>query len=104
MPILKIAPDEVLKVGMFSIQCQTADGRAWQLNHRFVKDDPKIVPTIRAINAKGEIDTANWTQMSSLGSLRKADAQTDAYWKNEFARREQMQEEAAFRSDPDLQP
>lgn len=71
MARLRIKPDEVLKFGMYAIQCETVDGRAWQLNHRFNRDDPALTSTIRALKARGEIDTSLWFQVSSLGSLRR---------------------------------
>jgi len=103
MTILKIQSDETLKVGMYSIQTLTVDGRAWQLDKRFVKDDPKLVRTIRAIEAKGEIDTARWTEMHSLGSSTKAADRSDLQWKGVFAKQEQAREQAAFRADMDRQ-
>jgi len=67
----KLLVSDVMKVGKFAIQAQTVDGRAWQLGHSFACDDPKLVQTIKAIEARGEIDTARWFQIRALGSFRR---------------------------------
>lgn len=61
--------DEVMEVGMFSIQCQTTDGRAWQLLCRFQKDDHRMAPTLRAIQSRGTIETKNWKAIRRFGTF-----------------------------------
>jgi hypothetical protein len=64
--------DDILKVGMYSLQCQTADGRAWEYAAiKFHCDDPRLLTVLRKARKPGAmVNPTHWRPIPRFGSLR----------------------------------
>lgn len=65
---------DALKVGQFTVQAETADGRAWEYTAiRFNRDDRRAVALLGKLRADGAVlNPAHWRPIRALGSLARA--------------------------------
>lgn len=72
-PATRLPVEDVMKVGMWALQCQTTDGRAWQYAAiRFRTDDPRLTILVRKLSEDGAtIDPQHWRPIRALGSLKR---------------------------------